>query len=170
MNWTRICEKMILDVGCGSKPRGDVNVDALFPDDEWKKRVNYKSTLNFVKAEAAHLPFKDKCFQEVFSSNLLEHVEDEGLVLEEMKRVCKGIVRIIVPIEFVWFVYDFLHPRKFVWTRQHHKRSYGLNPFKARNVKLRFPNFKVALVDQKVSYEGKLKIPIPLETETLIYS
>jgi len=159
---------MILDVGCGSKPNGDVNVDAMFANDEWNHQVSFLLDSNFVKAEASHLPFKDKCFQEVYSSNLLEHVEDEELVLNEMKRVSNGIVRLIVPIEYIWFVYDFFHPKKFLWTRQHHKRSYGLNPFKAKNVRLRFPNLKIAIINHKVSYEGKLKIPIPLETETII--
>jgi len=161
---------MILDIGCGSRPHGDVNVDAMFADDEWKGQVDSRLTPNFVKADAAHLPFKDKCFQEVFSSHLLEHVKDEGAVLDEMRRVSKDVVRIVVPVEFVWFVYDFLHPKKFVWTRQHHRRSYGLNPFKARNVRLRFPNLKKVLIDQKVSFEGRLKLPVPLETETVIHS
>jgi ubiquinone/menaquinone biosynthesis C-methylase UbiE len=161
---------MILDVGCGSNPRGDVNVDAMFIHDEWKGQVDCRLIPNFVKADAAHLPFREKCFQEVFSSHLLEHVKDEKAVLDEMRRVSEDVVRIVVPVEFVWFLYDFFHPKKFLWASQHHKRSYGLNPFGARNVRLRFPNLKRVLMYRKVSYEGRLRLPVPLETETVLDS
>lgn len=44
--------KMILAVGCGANPQGDVNIDAFIKD---KKRCNPKQITNFVLADVQHL-------------------------------------------------------------------------------------------------------------------
>ena len=45
---------------------------------------------NFVLGDAHHLPFKDRAFEEVASSHLLEHLDDPLQALREMRRVLKG--------------------------------------------------------------------------------
>jgi SAM-dependent methyltransferase len=85
-----------LDVGCGSKPTGDVNVD--FFARGWnnqegdQKRGEYlspKCVPNFVVADAKHLPFRNSSFNIVFSSHTIEHVSDPKLMFAEMCRVAK---------------------------------------------------------------------------------
>ena len=70
---------MILDVGCGPKPRGDVNVDCFkrgFNPQTGNQRqgdyINPEKIRNFVVADAQHLPFMDDCFNVVFSSHTIE--------------------------------------------------------------------------------------------------
>lgn len=73
---------MRLDVGCGNRPTGDVNVD-LYPEkNPYRKTENIqpitetKKIPNFIRSDAFHLPFKDGCFGEVVSNSVLEHVDD----------------------------------------------------------------------------------------------
>ena len=80
---------MILDVGCGNNPKGDVNID-----------INMKKgVINFIRADAHHLPFKDNCFNRVFCYHCLEHLHNPLAVLREISRVKQnnGYVEIYTP-------------------------------------------------------------------------
>ena len=81
----------VLDVGCGDRPKGDVNLD-LFYYGKWK---------NFIIAEAHHLPFKDKVFTKVYSKHCLEHLENPLKFFQEAKRVLKenGTLECIYPTD-----------------------------------------------------------------------
>lgn len=73
---------MRLDVGCGDKPTGDVNVDV---------RVMKPSPPFFIRAYAKTLPFKLGVFDHLYASHVLEHLGIMELdeVLEEWNRVLK---------------------------------------------------------------------------------
>jgi len=96
---------MILDIGCGfarerdltsdprryqANPRGDVNVDIGSPE------VRIK---NYIRCDANHLCFRDRSFDEVRASHILEHLTDPTKCLREVKRVLKdqGIFHAHVP-------------------------------------------------------------------------
>jgi hypothetical protein len=92
----------MLDVGFGTLPRGDVNVDffrsGFNPQtgDQIKGGfVSPKKVKNFVVADVMHLPFKANAFKVAFSSHTIEHVKNPMLMLREMCRVAerKVIVR-----------------------------------------------------------------------------
>src|SRR5271165_4643317 len=53
----------------------------------------------FVQADAAHLPFPDRCFDAVIANHSLEHVENFHGVLAEMGRIVRpdGSVYVAVP-------------------------------------------------------------------------
>ena len=96
---------IILDVGCGTMPKGDVNVD-FFRGDDFNPQtgdqvqgafMSREKIPNFVIADASCLPFKDESFNVVFSSHTIEHVEDPLLVLKEMCRVAKRKVIVRFP-------------------------------------------------------------------------
>lgn len=86
----------ILDVGCGHRPQGDVNVD-LFPEPTVHRcadqRVNDDVGLhvheipNFIKADACHLPFRDNAFKSSYTWHLIEHLVDPEAFLRELMRV-----------------------------------------------------------------------------------
>ena len=89
----------ILDVGCGQKPKGDVNID-LFVGKSAHSQVdviNPKLIRNFIKADAHHLPFKDDCFSIVYASHLLEHLCNPLKALNEFNRVSNKFVLLKVP-------------------------------------------------------------------------
>jgi hypothetical protein len=96
----------ILDVGCGHRPQGDVNVD-LFQEATAHRsadqrinddvRLKVSEIPNFVRADACHLPFRDGAFKSSYSWHLIEHIEDAEGFLAEMVRVSAGKVKIVCP-------------------------------------------------------------------------
>jgi hypothetical protein len=96
----------LLDVGCGHRPTGDVNVD-LFPEPTAHRcvdqRVNDDVALhiheiqNFVKADACHLPFRDSAFEGSYSWHLIEHLINPEAFLREVMRVSAGHVEVRCP-------------------------------------------------------------------------
>ncbi|UCE15696.1 MAG: methyltransferase domain-containing protein [Candidatus Bathyarchaeota archaeon] len=88
---------MILDIGCGSFPLGDVNVDAKRGVLPTYIETISKKIVNFVFADAEHLPFRENTFNVVYASHLLEHVEHPFNVLLECNRVSCNVVYLHVP-------------------------------------------------------------------------
>jgi len=111
---------MILDVGCGDHPAGDVNVD-LKHIGNWVK--------NFVQASIYLLPFRDGAFETVRCSNVLEH---KGINVRkavcELLRVCYYMLVVTVPS----FLALRLHPR----VHKDHARL-----FTGRQLKQLFSNY-----------------------------
>jgi hypothetical protein len=96
----------LLDVGCGHRPRGDVNVDLFMEATAHRaadQRVNDDVALhvheisNFVRADACHLPFRDGAFEGSYSWHLIEHVQDPNLFLSEILRVSAEKVEVRCP-------------------------------------------------------------------------
>jgi len=76
---------MILNVGCGFRLIGDVNVDIKLPCD--------------LKADAHFLPFRENSFKMVLLHHVLEHLKEPIKALDEIMRVGK-IVEIRTPISW----------------------------------------------------------------------
>jgi SAM-dependent methyltransferase len=88
--------RISLDVGCGSTPKGTVNIDFFKEgynpqtgDQEKGEFMRAQDIENFIVGDAMHLPFKDEVFDVVFSTHVVEHVADPISHLCEMNRVCK---------------------------------------------------------------------------------
>jgi SAM-dependent methyltransferase len=96
----------VLDVGCGHRGRGDVNVD-LHPEATAHRSVdqrvcddvglNVKKISNFVVADGCHLPFRTGSFGLVLSQHLIEHLENAEALVGEMIRVSGGRIEIRCP-------------------------------------------------------------------------
>lgn len=123
----------VLDVGCGIRPRGDVNLDRFMNETTIHISrpkpmfINGKTMRNPVKADAQYLPFRPRVFDEVFSDNVVEHLDNPSQAVEEMIRVSKRKVTFIVPHRSQW------HTRKRVKQpdpRQIHKRTFGYSMVK----------------------------------------
>jgi ubiquinone/menaquinone biosynthesis C-methylase UbiE len=100
LEWIPRDVKTILDVGCGN----GIITNVLAEKYDVTGTDFSECALEYVKgkkvlASADKLPFKDKSFDLVFSSELLEHLPDQTLIdsIEEMKRVTKGYIFITVP-------------------------------------------------------------------------
>lgn len=123
-------DKVILDVGCGSKPYKE-----LFSASQKYIGIDIEGGGHYDNAKNAdaffdgeHIPFPDDSFDVVLCTQVLEHSAQPDKLLSEMCRVLKkdGIVYITMP--FVWneheVPYDF---RRF--TRYEHKRILEKNDF-----------------------------------------
>ena len=85
----------ILDIGCGYS----ANEHATVICDTLDLKQHYKDR-NFVKISWKELPFKDKEFDFVITSHVLEHVEDPELFLKEIQRVSKsGYIEVPTKLE-----------------------------------------------------------------------
>jgi SAM-dependent methyltransferase len=96
--------QLILDVGCGTKPKGTVNVDVVRPDftEQLGDRVNGKRMSagdinNFVLAHGEHLPFRDEAFDVVYSSHVIEQTRKPLSMFSEMCRLARRKVIIKCP-------------------------------------------------------------------------
>lgn len=74
--------------GNNPHPRANIVVDK-FPINNYHRSGDLKilKTQKFVVADGENLPFKDKTFDYVISSHVLEHVNNPSIFLEEISRV-----------------------------------------------------------------------------------
>lgn len=102
---------LVLDVESGDKPhwRSDVLLDRYISDEFGAQRSGNSETIisrPIFDADAANMPFKDKVFDYVICSHLLEHVERPDKVIDEIMRVGKaGYIE--VPYEGSSKIWDF---------------------------------------------------------------
>jgi hypothetical protein len=84
-------EGLVLDVGSGGNPypRSDVLLDRL-GGAEHRSGVAMKIDRLAIIGDATKLPFKDKSFDFIIASHILEHMPDPSIFLKEMQRVGKA--------------------------------------------------------------------------------
>jgi SAM-dependent methyltransferase len=78
------CE--ILDIGCGSRPTGSINVDAYMPE---------PLPPNFILASAERLPFAAKSFDVVRSRYVIEHLTEPTSFIRDCLRLARSEVEIV---------------------------------------------------------------------------
>lgn len=114
----------ILDLGCGTgamleeleilgKPFGIDGSQNVLP------ALTVKKIKDVALMQAEHLGFKDKTFDVIIASDVLEHIREDGAVLEEINRVLKnqGLCIITVPAyQSLWSYHD---------VALHHLRRYN---------------------------------------------
>ncbi len=103
----------VLDIGCGYTANKNANTIADIQD-----LSKFYKDRNFVKITNDKLPFKDKEFDFVISSHVIEHVENFEFFIKELERISsKGYIEL--PTRFAdnlifenkndhiwWFVFD----------------------------------------------------------------
>ena len=80
----------ILDIGCGYSAHKNATVIADIQDfaDFYKEK-------KFIEIKEKNLPFKDKEFDFVISSHVIEHIEDFEFFIKELERISsKGYIEL----------------------------------------------------------------------------
>jgi len=72
----------IADIGCGYSANKNASVIADIQD-----LSNFYKNKNFIKISGKKLPFKDKEFDFVIASHVIEHVEDFEFFVKELERI-----------------------------------------------------------------------------------
>ena len=75
-------EWKIADIGCGYSANKNASVVADIQD-----LTNFYEGKNFIKISEKKLPFKDKEFDFVITSHVIEHVEDFEFFVKELERI-----------------------------------------------------------------------------------
>ena len=84
INWN------ILDIGCGYRPHQNASVIADIQDFS-----EYYNEKKFVQIKGKKLPFKDKEFDFVIASHVIEHVDDFEFFIKELERISsKGYIEL----------------------------------------------------------------------------
>lgn len=107
---------MILDVGCGKRPHGDVNVDLFVHETRHRNlmgEIDAKFIDNFVRCDAQHLPFRENLFRTVYSNHVIEHVDNPYRMIREMLRVSAYEIKIITPHRFFSGTFKAEHKHAF---------------------------------------------------------
>ena len=80
----------ILDIGCGYRAHPKATIIADVQD-----LSNYYKERKFIKINEKRFPFKDKEFDFVIASHVIEHVEDFEFFIKELERVSsKGYIEL----------------------------------------------------------------------------
>ena len=80
----------IIDIGCGYSANKNATVVADIQD-----LSNFYKDKNFIKISGKKLPFKDKEFDFVIASHVIEHVEDFEFFVKELERISsKGYIEL----------------------------------------------------------------------------
>ena len=85
----------VLDVGCGYTAHKKANVICDIQD-----LSKFYKDKKFIKLESKKLPFKDKEFDFVITSHVIEHVEDVDFFIKELQRISsKGYIELPTILE-----------------------------------------------------------------------
>ena len=121
----------ILDIGCGYRPHKNASVLADVQDFS-----NFYKEKKFVQIKEKDLPFKDKEFDFVVASHVIEHVEDFEFFIKELERITsKGYIELPTRLgdnlvfenkndHVWWFYYDDIN-NKLIGS----KRNQLVDPF-----------------------------------------
>ncbi len=103
----------ILDFGCGAKPYAElfVNCTKYVGMDIDVSGHDHSNELIDVYYDGEHIPFEDEVFDNVFSSEVFEHIANPEKILPEINRVLKNNGYMLATVPFIWneheIPYDF---------------------------------------------------------------
>ena len=152
----------VLDVGCGYRAHPKASVIADVQD-----LSNYYKERKFIKINEKKFPFKDKEFDFVIASHVIEHVDDFEFFIKELERVSsKGYIELPSRLgdnlvfenktdHVWWFLYDDVN-NKLVAS----KRNQIIEPFITVSTGKLFEKiFRESLVIE-LMWEGKIDYQI----------
>jgi ubiquinone/menaquinone biosynthesis C-methylase UbiE len=152
---------VILDLGCGTGAmienlsRISKNVIGI---DNNRLAISYIKKRSGVKkvavSDARFISMKNNTFDLIIASDLLEHIADDELVLNEINRVLKPGVKLIATVPsftFLWSKHD---------DAAHHVRRYNINLLKHKTE-------KANLRAERLSYTNMFAFPILLLLRSL---
>lgn len=101
------CKGRLLDVGCGNKPyRRFFNVDEYIGIDIHNEAHDHTGEPVDVFYDGKKIPFEDKRFDSVFSSEVFEHVFHLEELVVEINRVMVKDGILLVTLPFVWIEHE----------------------------------------------------------------
>ena len=156
LNWK------ILDIGCGYRAHKNASVIADIQDfsDFYKEK-------KFVQVQGKNLPFKDKEFDFVIASHVIEHVKDFEFFIKELERISsKGYIELPSRLgdnlvfenkndHIWWFTYDDVNSQIIA-----SKRNQLIDPFITVSMAKLFEKiFRESLV-LELAWEEKIEYKI----------
>jgi SAM-dependent methyltransferase len=114
----------VLEIGCGTganlRERGERWAIGIGIDLEMRALAYCRDLATVQAGAVAPLPFLDSAFEAVFMVDVLEHLADSALLVEEISRVLKpgGAIVIMVPARpELWSYWDEMHGHRRRYTK-----------------------------------------------------
>ena len=155
----------ILDIGCGYRAHPSASIIADIQD-----LSNFYKEKKFIKINGKNLPFKDKEFDFVIASHVIEHVEDFEFFINELERISsKGYIELPTRLgdnlvfenkndHIWWFRYDDINNNLLA-----SRRSQLIEPFVTVSLAKNFEKiFRESLVIE-LMWENKIDYKIDNE-------
>ena len=121
----------VLDAGCGRQPYAEFYSDYTGLEFD---RTRYADAPADVWGSGMELPFRDKAFATVFSSQVLEHVPEPWRMVAEMARVLEPGGHLILTAPHIWGLHE--EPQDYFrftcYGLEHLARRAGLQPIEVR--------------------------------------
>lgn len=121
--------KIMMDIGCGANPYGNIQID-LLPDDS-DKHHRGESVPPTVYADAHHLPFRPRVADRISYIHIIEHLIRPIDALKEGRRVSRedGLIKVSIP-----------NPQ--LWKHERDEHLYSWHPDTFHNM-MKFVGFKI---------------------------
>ena len=107
----------VLDIGCGNGLYGLEIVaqgGSVLQLDVAERRDPRARHLPFIEMDAHRLDMIDGCFDDILAFDIMEHLDDDGFFLTQIRRICRGRLFLSVPNA------DDEQPRRISLTHIHH--------------------------------------------------
>jgi SAM-dependent methyltransferase len=137
-------ELNLLDIGCGGKPYEELFKKKLRRINHVGIDVNSKSAADVI-AIGEYIPFKACCFNNVLSTQTLEHTIDPTKVLSETNRVLVASGSILISTHGIWIEGHEL-PDMWRWTKSGLIRILQLNGYKIDEINSMSPITSLAQI------------------------
>ena len=150
-DWAPSVNGKLLDFGCGSKPYKSLfSVDEYVGLDFEKTGHDHTGEDIDVFYNGRTIPFPDEYFDFILCSEVVEHLFDLPIVLEEMHRVLKKNGQILITCPFVWneheVPFDYARYTQFALKDITEKMGFTMKKFEKRG------SFFEAITQMKVNY------------------
>jgi SAM-dependent methyltransferase len=101
----------VLDLGCGTSPYREIILKLAdeYIGVDWKNSLHDQSNVNVFADLCKPLPFEDNYADTVVSFQVMEHLPEPLLFLQESFRILKSDGAILITVPFMWHVHEEPH-------------------------------------------------------------
>jgi SAM-dependent methyltransferase len=141
----------ILDIGAGDAPYRELFGNADYKTCDWDRSIYSPGRPPDIVAPADNVPLPDSSLDAIVSTQVLEHVAEPGLVLEEFYRLLKPKGHLYVTTPLVWYLHEQPHD---YYRYTSHGLRYLLNRAGFVNIEIAPMNDAFSTISQLTAHLG----------------
>lgn len=102
---------LLLDLGCGNVPLYDIYKD-LITDNicvDWKNTLHKNHYIDYEFDLNEYIPLEDNKFDTILCTDVLEHIANPGLLINEIARLLRPNGKLILTVPFFYWLHEEPH-------------------------------------------------------------